>query len=236
MNYAGDDLTPLLAASPPTGVGFRQGKVVSWNQTTAENQIDVGGAILTNVPILNTNESLLLQAGNVVALLTSGPTWFILGRVTVPGTPEAATALDAASNGIVAATVTTQQTTTSTTYGDLATVGPSVTARIRSSGKCLVIISAQLAFAESSLQETGAAVSFSASGANSIATSGTRSLNNWLSVGGPPPSIGLTDQMGATFYLSGLTPGDTTFTLKYKSQVSGKTAYFSDRVLVVMPL
>lgn len=231
-----DDLVPLLAAAPAPGLGFRQGTVLTWNQATAENTVDVGGATLTNVPILNTSEALLLGEGDVVGILTAGASWFILGRVTIPGTPEAASALTAVSSGIAAGTVSTQQTTTSTTYGDLATVGPSATVTIRATGKALVIVSAQMAYAESATQETGAAVSFVASGANSLATSSQRSVNSWLSVGGPPASIGRTDQYGATFYLSGLNTGATTFTLKYKSQMAGKTAYFADRVIVVWPL
>lgn len=235
MSYRSDDLTPLLAPQAAPGMGFRQGTILTWNQATAENTVDVGGATLTNVPILNTNEALLLATGDVVALMTAGPSWFILGRVTVPGTPQAATALDAASNGIVAATITTQQSTSSTTYGDLATVGPAVTARIRSTGKCLVIVSSQMGSAYSAVTAIGAATSFVASGANTLATSGARSIN-WYSATGGATSMTRVDQFGATFYLSGLNPGNTTFTLKYRSQVAGLNADFSDRVLVVMPL
>lgn len=240
MSYPSDDLAPLFATAPQAGVGYRQGIIRSWDPTNAVNTVEVDGVVVDNLAILNSkNEALAFDVGDVVCVLTTGTSassWLILGRLTIPGTPAAESLLSQVSSGIAAAVITTQQTTTSTTYGDLATVGPSATVTIRPTGKALVIVSCQMAFAEASTQETGAAVSFVASGANTIGTSSQRSLNNWLSVGGPPSSIGLTDQVGATFYLSGLNPGDTTFTLKYKSQVSGKTAYFADRVLAVWPL
>jgi hypothetical protein len=240
MTYPTHDLTPLFAAPPAGGVGYRQGIVRAWNPATAENTVDVDGALVDNLSILNTNnDALQLAAGDVVGILTTGAaasSWAILGRLTIPGTPAAESLLSQVSSGIDAAVITTQQTTTSTTYTDLATVGPSATVTIRPTGKALVVVSSQMAFAEVSTQETGAAVSFVASGANSIGTSSQRSVNSWLSVGGPPASIGRTDQYGATFYLSGLNTGETTFTLKYKTQMTGKTAYFADRVIVVWPL
>lgn len=234
----GDDLVPLiLGAAAPTGgsgVGFRQGVVQQWNQATAENVIDVGGAAMTNLPILNTSEAAMLAAGDVVGILTAGPSWWILGRLTIPGTPAAASALSAVSSGIAAGIVSTQETTTSTTYGDLATVGPSATVTIRPTGKALVIITCQLGFVTVGNQEHGQSVSFVASGANTLATSPERSINFWLSVGSAP-SLGRVDQMGGTFYLDGLNPGQTTFTLKFRSQ-DGLASDFSDRVIVVWPL
>ena len=82
MSYASDDLAPLLASQPATGAGYRQGVVLAWDPTTAANTIDVGGALINNVPVLNTSESLLLQPGDVVGLLTAGASWCVLGRLT----------------------------------------------------------------------------------------------------------------------------------------------------------
>lgn len=240
MSWASDDLTPVLAApAAAPGLGSRQGIVREWNPVTAENVVEVDGVLIPNLSILNTNEASQLKAGDVVTILTTGSaasSWGILGRLTIPGTPEAASALSAVSSGINAGIVSTFEPTTSTTYTDLATPGPSATVTIRPTGKALVIVSVQLGFAELATQETGAAVSFVASGANTIGVSPQWSVNTWLSVAGPPPSIGRTDQLGATFYVDGLNPGVTTFTLKYRTQQAGKAAKFADRVIVVWPL
>lgn len=91
-----DDLVPFLTGkADPDRVPqlrFRQGTVQSWNPDTGANIIIVGGAALTDVPMLNTGEAIALKAGHVVGLLTWGGSWFIVGRITVPGSPDFASA------------------------------------------------------------------------------------------------------------------------------------------------
>ncbi|MEU5939413.1 hypothetical protein ABZ807_09500 [Micromonospora sp. NPDC047548] len=235
MSYATDDLTPILAQQPAAGLRYRQGIIRAWNPLTAENTVDVDGVLVDNLPILNTNEAVLLAPGDVVGILATGQaagSWCILGRLTIPGTPAAASALDAVSNPIRAAVISTQESTASAVYGDLATVGPEVTVTIGRSGKCLVIISSQMGYATAAALG-GCKASFVAAGANTLATSPQRSINMASNTGAP--STYRVDQFGATFYLSGLVAGATTFTMKYGAQL-GVTADFSDRVLVVMPL
>jgi len=84
----GDDLVPLLASGGKTGVGFRQGKVLSFNVDTGANTIEVGGAVLHNVPALNVTDAAGLQPGMIVGLLTYQGTWWIIGRVARPGTRD----------------------------------------------------------------------------------------------------------------------------------------------------
>lgn len=79
-----DDLAPLFDTGGP-GVRFRQGTVLTWNANTGANTIDLAGGTLTNVPIINTGEAIALKAGHVVGLLGQGSTWFIVGRITLPG-------------------------------------------------------------------------------------------------------------------------------------------------------
>ena len=239
MTYPSHDLTPLFVPPPPAGVGYRQGIIRAWNTTTAENTVEVDGVLIDDLSILNTNnDALQLAAGDTVGILTTGAaasSWCILGRLTIPGTPAAESLLSQVSSGIAAGIINTQESTSSTTYGNLATVGPSATVTIRATGKALVIMSSQIGFVTVGGQEGGGAASFVASGANTLTTDPARSINHWTSVGGPPPSLARVDQFGAVFYLNGLNPGVTTFTMKYKAQ-SAVTADFSDRVLVVWPL
>jgi hypothetical protein len=65
--------------APP--LAFRQGVVVTWDQTTGENTVNVGGTVVANLPVLTTSEVTSLAAGDVVGLLRSGPQFFVLGRI-----------------------------------------------------------------------------------------------------------------------------------------------------------
>lgn len=96
--FASDDLAPLLTPKGEGDLGFRQGIVTAWDRDTGANMINVGGAELVNVPILNTAEAVSLAAGHMVALLRFKSSYFILGRVTLPGSDQfaaAAVAFDA---------------------------------------------------------------------------------------------------------------------------------------------
>lgn len=86
-----DNLAPLFDKGQP-GVRFRQGTVTAWDSETGENTIDLAGGTLTDVPIINTGEAIALKAGHVVGLLGQGSAWFIIGRITPPGSAGFASA------------------------------------------------------------------------------------------------------------------------------------------------
>lgn len=84
-----DDLTPFLKASNgKPEVGFHQGRVMAWNQNTSKNTISMAGAVLSDVPILNGTEPLILKEGDIVGMLRFKTSYFILGRIMVPGQTE----------------------------------------------------------------------------------------------------------------------------------------------------
>ena len=89
------DLTPLLTQAPAgEGVRFGQGKLLAWNPTTLENQVDWRGTVLTNLPVLNIPAASAFQPGQKVALLGWAPgggasSWAILGSWVTPGTDAA---------------------------------------------------------------------------------------------------------------------------------------------------
>jgi hypothetical protein len=127
----------------------------------------------------------------------------------------------------VAASVATAETTTSPTYTDLATTGPAVTATISAttpgSGRALVSVTSGTQATNGS---TSMFMSFAVSGATTMAATDTRALvllgNNL-------------QQASASFVVTGLNAGSTTFTAKYKVSGSG-TATFSNRSIWVIPL
>lgn len=121
------------------------------------------------------------------------------------------------------AMVATFQSTTSASYTDLATVGPSVTITIGSSGKALVIVTATIVV-------TGvinlAFMSFAASGGNTIAATDSYGVADTT-----PDNTG--SRMSAATLLTGLASSSTTFTAKYR-KYGGGTGYFQDRSLTVI--
>lgn len=88
MSFAPDDLGPLLFPPVRGDFGFHQGKVVTWNQSTGENTVLVAGATLVDVPILNGTEVPLLEPDHIVGMLRFKSSYFILGRIIIPNTPD----------------------------------------------------------------------------------------------------------------------------------------------------
>lgn len=123
--------------------------------------------------------------------------------------------------GTDGASVNTQQTTTSTSYTDLATAGPAVTV---TTGTRVLVILSSLMF-NSGANNTW--MSVAVSGATTLAASDTNAMV-------------LTGTSGATcsviFELTGLTAGSNTFTAKYR--VTGGTGSYGapGRHITIIPL
>jgi len=125
------------------------------------------------------------------------------------------------------AVVNTNQTTTSSTYTDLATVGPEVTTTTGTS--VLIMITADLGDPANTAGLIRA--SFAVSGATTRAASDNEALIfAGAVVGGTDP---ITTGSRAVV-ITGLTAGSNTFTMKYKT--SAGTASFANRNIVVIPL
>jgi hypothetical protein len=233
----GDDLVPLLIPSNAPTVGFRQGVVLAWNQDTAENTVQVAGSILTDLPILNTSEAQLLEPGAVVGIMTAGSSWFVMGRITVPGTADAASALSLVSRRIQASSDTAQGTRSATTYGDLtgAAVGPAVTLTVSSSGKALAFWSAD--HGETGGWETDVqdGVSVAVSGATTVAASASFAIGHRLTAQSATGSFSYGTQTTGMHLFTGLNAGVHTFTLEYRSG-TGQTIQFRERELAVFAL
>lgn len=124
-----------------------------------------------------------------------------------------------------AATVAAVQTSASTTYVDLATVGPTVTVTIGSTGKALVsLYNAQ----NNNTASQAVFMGFAVSGATTIAASDAQSLAFTSPVGGGG------NRSTAQVLVTGLNPGSTTFTAKYR--VTANTGQWQDRQMIVTPL
>lgn len=117
----------------------------------------------------------------------------------------------------------TSQTTTSTSYTDLATVGPAITA---ATGTIAVVMFS--ATTSNSGANTANLASVTVSGASSVAAN-----DNWcLLVDGMPTTQAM--RVGVSHIFTGLTAGSNTFTMKYRTV--GSTATFVNREINVIPL
>ena len=127
----------------------------------------------------------------------------------------------AALSNAVTATIATSQTTASTSYVDLATVGPAQTVTVRPSGLVKVTLTGNLSNSGANYSVMGVTLS----GANVVAAVDTTSLQHFSTA----PHRG-----SYTALITGLTAGVTTFTAQYR--VTGGTGTFVDRNIIVETL
>jgi hypothetical protein len=139
------------------------------------------------------------------------------GQFFVASGPNAITAATVGS-----ATVATSQSTTSTSYADLATVGPTVTVNVQS--LAVVIISAQIT---NNVTNASSFMSYTVSGATSVAVSTTRALIRDGMNGGNAFRASAVSVMPCN-------PGSNIFKAKYAAGPSS-TATFADRNITVIP-
>lgn len=123
----------------------------------------------------------------------------------------------------VQATVNVSETTTSTTFTDLATPGPSVT--VTTGTTALVVFSAEIS--NNTASQAGR-VGFATSGATTAEADGNHVLR--METAGTSEFA----RASAVRLHTGLTPGQNTFRMVYAA--TGGTASFNFRNLIVLPL
>ncbi len=122
------------------------------------------------------------------------------------------------------ASVATQQTRSNNTFGDLATVGPTVTL----TSKGTIAWCAWGAIVFGNVASASGRITVAISGATTLAAAATNgffaSENGGLGVG----------SAGSVWRAFAITPGANTFTLKYNNIAANGTATFQDRWLTVV--
>ena len=117
--------------------------------------------------------------------------------------------------------VATVESTTSSSYADLATAGPAVTVTVGSSG--ILIVNLYSFIHNDGATTNGAAMAYALSGANTVAANDTHSLRCY-----PSNDTGRQSSYSATFVHTGLSAGSTTITAKYR-RLEGNNGVFSNR-------
>jgi hypothetical protein len=121
--------------------------------------------------------------------------------------------------------VATLESTTSLAYTDLATVGPTVTVAVPSTGGLLVSVASAVLGNSGS---TSCFMSFAGTGANTITPVDANAL---IQAGGAQ------QRASAETVLTGLTPGNTVLTAKYKVTGGGAASCaYSNRSMFAIPL
>ena len=122
--------------------------------------------------------------------------------------------------------VNTSETTTSTSFTDLATVGPTVT--LTTGTKALVTITSYL---RNGTNASLSYIGFEVSGASTVSASDTRALLlSTTSTGNSRPELAYT----YSYIVTGLTAGSNTFQLKYRTTTG--TLQAQDRILSVVDM
>lgn len=137
------------------------------------------------------------------------------------GTPGATGATGpAGTSGAAQADVAPLELTSSRSFTDLTTIGPSVTVSVPASGRVLVTVTAFLGGTAST-----ATMSFtSTGGSGNVTASVARSVQAITPM-----------RCSATYLVSGLSTGNHTFTATYRSG-DGDIVRFGDRVILVIPM
>lgn len=87
-----NDLAALLTPAPSKGVQFSQAKILTWDRKQLRNTLEWRGITITDVPMIEGLNNLVLKVGDVVGLMGWAPenakgvgTWWIIGKLSNPG-------------------------------------------------------------------------------------------------------------------------------------------------------
>jgi hypothetical protein len=210
-------------------IAWRKGTIVSYDQETGENVVDVAGALVSNIPILGVAEAATYVAGASVGILVAdtggSQSWFIIGRIVRPNTADYTDAVNRLSNSFYSDQVDTGDNTTSTTFGDLTNYGPIVRPVVKSASKLLVLVSSVI-IANDTDVANGGLMTVQISDSSGAIIYGTGTLPNVGYYYSDNAAHALGDSMEATrAFLVSLTPGQYTVLAKYRAQGTSLTTF-----------
>lgn len=149
----------------------------------------------------------------------------ILGKVNTAAVVNGAITPDKLSTGATSLMIATSENTSTTSFTDLTTPGPAVTVTIGANGAAFITI---YAYHSNSLSGDESLMGFAVSGST------TTAANDNYATMFQAYSNNAEGRLGVTFLVTGLAPGTTTFTAKYRA--SAGSAGFKDRRIGVVPL
>jgi hypothetical protein len=217
-----DVLTDTGLNEAPT-LELRQGVVASVDLATATCSVRLGGNPQA-VPLVKYLSNYKATVGDTCVVLVNGTDMYALDRDGTFGSAVFA--------GYTVQFVQAQESRSSATYGDLATVGPFVSMNVPASGSILLGIAAHIQ--KNNTTNGECLMTTAASGANTWAAGATwptAGIGELISSGGAAPTVAC----GSVNMITGLNPGLTTITVKYISTNAG-SAVFDSRLLWCIPI
>lgn len=227
-NHAVANTVGRIAAAGDLLVGSGANALARLARGAANQALGVNAAG-TDLAYLASLQSLLIAAGDIIyatgpntpTRLPKGTALQVLRMNAGATAPEWAAASSAPPANTVAS-VGTAQSTTSSTFTDLATLGPAVT--LTTGTKALVSITADL---YNNTAGATAAMSFAVSGATVRAVTESMQHNS---------AVANSNHLGSLVVLvTGLVAGSNTFTTKYAA-LGGGTAFFGSRQIAVIDM
>lgn len=263
MSYPSDDLATVLLAPNREFAGYGQGVLLQFDSATFSNAVDYRGTVLTDLPVMSGADALTYQPGDVVLLMKWKPSgrgmgsYWIAGRPVVPASGNAEAAIgfltttlgSAVAKSVIANTIFVNdvgavESTTSSTYTDLSTPGPTVSdVTITSTGNALVLVSANILLnninAPSEANFNSGWASFTVSGATTVAASDANAVSRHIQLsthnGANSHIINESVQTTKAIFLEGLNEGTHSFQMKYRRNSGGtEPVPFGVRTLVVV--
>jgi len=204
---------------------WRKGKIVSFDQATGTNVVEVGGTQIPNMSIFGVAEAATYvpDADVGVLVVDSGgsQSWFIAGRIVRPNTSAYTDAVNRLANSFFVDQVDTSQDMTSTTFGDLTTFGPSVRPTVKSSQKMLIMVSCVIIANDTDIANGGLmSVEIRDSAGAVVYSAGSLPDVGFYYSDNATHAIG--DSMEATrAFMVTLSAGEYQVNAKYRSQGSG---------------
>lgn len=223
-------LTQALASpSGPEDSGWHTGIIRNWDESSGVNVVEVNGVQLFNLKSVQSGIGVRYDVGDNVMILRKQTQYIVMGKITLPG----AGAPDQIRYGEVA----TLQSTASTTFTDLATVGPVINnVVIGSSRRFLLITNGYLTCGGTASNAfIGGEMTVNITGASTIPVVATARAS-WLAQ--TTPNTGGATQVCRTFVMTsanGVNAGSHTFSAQYRSFFASPTCSFGDRAITVIP-
>ncbi|MCD0446453.1 hypothetical protein LO763_22820 [Glycomyces sp. A-F 0318] len=259
---------PRPGISAAAGLELGQGTVEVWDPLVpGGTRVRYRGIELIDPPVFSSTDMLVIRPGDQVAILSSTPgggsgAFFVLGRITIPGTAGVGAALDflrgdlarSLSGEVFADRIYTAAAPgiashNGTTFGDPDTSGdpgPVIADIPITTGKAIVMISANLKASSddtaSNDQASGGVISYAITGATTVAPSRTdKSLGALVQKYNNNGQVDMVAGINTAATLSkivvetGLNPGLHTFTMQYsRHPTSTEPMLMDDRTMLVI--
>jgi hypothetical protein len=202
---------------------LRQSTITAVDLAAATCSVSIGGDP-TSVPNVHYLSNYKPTVGDTCWTLINGPDLLVLDRDGRFGS--------AAFAGYTVAEVGTLESRTSTSWGNLSTVGPTITINVPASGSLLIGVECFIEKTTLTSAELGA-MSWAATGANALPAPNFPlvQVGDFVQNGAVAPGV----QTSSVNVITGLTPGSTTFTAKYATS-NGTNCNFGNRLIWAIPI